>query len=299
MHTVALGSRRAAALVLLVLLSACGGGGSAPSLPAARPWAPGPGEPAVEVKLAAARALEAVGAPGEDDARSRLVAAGLEPGFADTAEALLGEGEASLDVVYPQLAGLTATEAAVMAVVDVHRVEGSEIVSERRTVDVRLTGGDGAWRATAVAADAAAPSGGDPSAAALALVASPTLDLPVTAADDLRRGAVDERVVELLASWVADGRSLGVTVFSRGHPNKVFGTDRTSNHATGRAVDIWSVDGVAIAADKQSDTVRALVADAVAAGANEIGAPFDSDGPGGDVFTNIVHEDHLHLAFEE
>lgn len=274
-----------------------------PALPPAQRWQPGPGEPAIEVKLAAARAVEAVGTYPEgkgtiEAARQRLAAAGLEQGFADTAAQLLGDSEATAEVVYPQLSGLATTEAGVMLVVDVTRATDDGVDVQRRTLDVRVAGGAGRWRATAIAVDTPAPSAAEPSEASIALADAAGLDLPDEAAADLRRGAVDERVVALLTGWVEDGIDLNVSVFSTGHPMNVFATDRPSNHTAGRAVDIWGVDGVAIAAAPASPLVRELVDRALAAGATEIGAPFDPDGPGGRVFTNTVHEDHLHIAFE-
>jgi len=275
----------------------------APVLPPVSPWQPGPGEPAIEVKIAAARAVEAVGtyAPGEgtiDAARSRLVAAGLEAGFADSAAPLLGSGEATVEVVYPQLSGLAPPEAGVMLVADLTRATDEGVDVQRRTLDVRVAGGPGAWRATAIAVDTPAPSAEQPSEASIALADADALDLSIEAAADLRRGAVDDRLVSMLTEWAADGIGLSVSVFSTGHPMNVFATDRPSNHAAGRAVDIWGVDGVAIAAAPEAPRVRELVDRALAAGATEIGAPFDPDGRGGRVFTNTVHEDHLHIAFE-
>lgn len=310
--------------VAVALVAACGlGGGDDPGASGARPtaptatvppaptttalartaqWEPGPGEPAVEVKLAAARAVEAVGnhRDGEgtvEAARARLAAAGLEAGFADSATLLLGPGQATAAVVYPQLSGLATSEAGVMLVVDIRRATDAGVEEVRRTLDVRVAGGAGRWRATAVAADPPAASGAA-SDAAIALADAPSLDLSVEAADDLRRGAVDERLVALLSQWVAEGIELGVTVFSTGHPANVFNTGRMSNHTAGRAVDIWAVGGAPMAGNRDSPVLRDLVARAIAAGATEIGAPFDTDGAGGLVFTDTVHEDHLHIAFD-
>ena len=308
-----------AALLVVGVLTGCAGDGGRPSrdaiasstssstsksdvLPPDARWEPGPGEPAIDVKLAAARAVEAVGTYEPeggtiDAAQERLAAAGLETGFADSAAQLLGSGAATADVVYPQLSGLAGAEAGVMLVVDITRASDGEVDVQRHTLDVRVASGPAGWRATAIAVDQPAPSD-DPSASSVELADSPVLDLPVEAGADLRRGAVDDRLVALLAEWASEGIELGVSVFSTGHPANVFATDRQSNHTAGRAVDIYAVGGRLIAANRESPVIRDLVDRALAAGATEIGAPFDPDGRGGRVFTNTVHQDHLHIAFE-
>ena len=267
--------------------------------PLPTPWAPSSaGEPAPEVKVAATAALQAVGTygPGEgtiDAARERLRVAGLEPAFADGAGPLLDpDGSGSIDVVYPQLGGLEPTEASVMVVA---RFVTSHPVT--RTIDVRLTSTPAGWRATAIASiGGEAPTTPGASLVALALLDDPRVDLPDSARWDLERGFVDDRVVELVRTLAVD-HALRVTVFGSGHPANVFGTDRVSNHTAGRGVDIWSIDGRPVSEQRDAPVILDIIERARAAGATEIGAPVETDGPGGIVFTNTVHHDHLHLAF--
>ena len=134
--------------------------------------------------------------------------------------------------------------------------------------------------------------------AALALLDEPRVDLPDSAQWDLQRGFVDDRVVELVRTLATD-HELRVTVFGTGHPANVFGTDRTSNHTAGRGVDIWSIDGRPVAEQRDAPVIVSIIEKARAFGATEIGAPVDTDGSGGSVFTNTVHHDHLHLAFRQ
>lgn len=168
-----------------------------------------------------------------------------------------------------------------------------------RTVDVRLERTAGEWQPVELAS-----VGGEPVTPPVdqpepvrALVAEPAVELPDSARWDLNAGLVDPRIVELLLGLAEDHR-LGVTVLASGHPLNVFATDRLSNHTAGRGVDIWSVDDVPVVDQRQADSpLRVLVERLVAQGVTELGSPFDLDGPGGAMFTNTVHQDHLHLAY--
>lgn len=267
------------------------------ALPA--PWVPSVNEPAPEVKVAATRVIQVVatyaaGGGSLDAARERLEAHHEEPAIADGAAALLDpEAAGTVDIVYPQLAGLEATEASVMVV-----ARFTTTTSTVRTVDVRLARGNAGWRATAIAS-----VGGEPppaprlTPARQALLDNPDVDLPDSARWDLEAGHIDDRIADLMLR-IAAGHRVRVTVFATGHPVNVFGTDRTSNHGAGRGVDIWSIDGKPVAEEQSSSAVASVVKLAIDAGATEVGAPVDSDGRGGIVFTNTVHRDHVHLAFK-
>ena len=314
------GVRRAFSLISVAVLTACTTSSATPdatdatsttvvattspssttTLALPLPWAPASaGEPEPDLKIAATRAVQALAtyAPrgGTVDAtRSRLRAFGEEPTLADSAASLLDPISAgTVEILYPQLGGLEPTEASVMVV-----AAFTSTTTVTRTVDIRLARTPSGWRATALAS-----LGGDPppasqaSMAARALLDEPSVDLPDTARWDLERGFVDDRVVELLRA-LATEHDVRVTVFGSGHPANVFGTERISNHTAGRGVDIWAIDGRPIAELRDSPVIRAVIERALASGATEIGAPIDTDGPGGIVFTNTVHHDHLHLAFK-
>lgn len=315
--------RHPAAVVLMIAVAACSSGSPAdpprgaettemsaepppssstststpPALPP--PWQPSSaGEPAPDLKVAATRALQAIGTYGVGDgtverARERLRAAGEEPELAEAAGALLDPNTSgSVEIVYPQLGGLEPTEASVMVV-----ARFTTATTVTRTVDVRVARGVDGWRATAIASDGGvAPSAPRLSDAARLLIDNTRVELPDSSRWDLEAGLVDDRVVELVQT-IAVNHDLRVTVFGTGHPANVFGTDRVSNHTAGRGVDIWSIDGRPVADQRDEPAVLAIIEMAEAAGATEIGAPVDTDGPGGIVFTNTVHHDHLHLAF--
>jgi hypothetical protein len=263
-------------------------------------WAPSATEPEPEAKVAAAGLVQIVGTYGRgggslEETQARLRDAGLAPSLADAVVPLLdADGAGSVEIVYPQLGGLEPTEASVMVVAR-FTIDGSSVV---RTVDVRLARTASGWQPTAIAS-----IGGSPpveqraSESALSLLDNARVELPDSARWDLEAGLVDDRVVELVRLLVERHR-VAVTVFGSGHPLNVFGTDRTSNHTAGRGVDIWGIDGVPVADQQQSPVIAAIVQLALDAGATEIGAPADPDGPGGTIFTNTVHQDHLHLAFK-
>lgn len=234
-------------------------------------------------------------------ASDRLVSAGHSPALSDAAGSLLRPAVASAaTIVYPQLGGLTATTASVMVVARVATKDaaGTEEVFTR-VVDVRMALKDAVWRVATVATDGSGP----PAVASLPpaltdLLADERIELPDSARADIRSGTTDLRVATLLTTLSQRWR-LSVAVLATGHPPNVFETNKVSNHTAGRGVDIWAVDGVSVAELGDSPTLRAVVDAALQAGATEIGAPFDTDGAGGKVFTNDVHLDHLHLAFRK
>lgn len=273
-----------------------------PDLPATQPWEPSAGEVAPEIKVAAARVIEALGnAPdGAAPPEQRLTAAGAEPRLAAAAGPLVPPAVPStVAVVYPQYGGLERSTASVMAVAEQTWVVDSALVSRSVTVDVRLKRGSAGWLVDqllpAETTDRAALT---LDGAAAQLAASPRVHLPDAAVADLAAGIVDARVVAALLELAAT-YELSVSVFRAGHPENVFGTDRTSNHTRGRAVDIWAVDGVPVVTMGLDDPLLLGFLDAVrSTGSDEIGGPVDPDGPGGKHFADDLHRDHVHLGFE-
>ena len=275
------------------------------TLPAAPPFTASPGEVVVEVKQPAADVVQllstyAADEAGVDDAKARLATAGFPPVVADQAAALLVPGTASSgEVVYPQLGGLTASRASVMVVVRQRLLAEGVVREVTRTVDVRVDLVGGRWWPVAIASVGGEPVERPADLAPLisALVDHPAVDLPDSARWDLYTGFVDPRLVGLLLDLAKD-HELGVTVLASGHPHNVFGTGRTSNHTRGRAVDIWSIDGVPVVDQRgPGSPLQALVQRLAQQGVTELGSPYDLDGPGGAMFTNLVHEDHLHLGY--
>ena len=275
------------------------------TVPAAVPFAGSPSEVALEVKQPAADVVQLLSTyPADranvDGARASLVTAGLDPLLAEQSGELIVPGAASSgEIVYPQLGGLTPSTASVMVVLRQHLLDGGVFREVTRTIDVRLELEEGNWRPVAIAS-----VGGEPveppvdvSPTISALASHPAVDLPDSARWDLYAGLVDQRIVELLLE-LAEDHELGVTVLASGHPANVFGTERTSNHTRGRGVDIWSIDGTAVVDQRgPASPLRDLVVRVAEEGVTELGSPYDLDGPGGITFTNLVHEDHLHLAY--
>jgi len=273
------------------------------TLPPARPWVASAAERHAAIKTRAAAAVQTLasyarGGGTPSGTRARLQAAGFKPDLVDGGAALLDPGITTVaDIVYPQIGGLTATEASVMTVTRIRSMDADGRVRETtRVIDVRLARSATGWEPTAIASVGAGPAAASVPPEVEAVLGTEALELPDSAVDDLRSARTDRRVVSLLQR-LAQRWQLRVTVLATGHPPNVFGSDRMSNHTAGRGVDIWAVDGVPVIEQQSSATLRAVVADALAAGATEIGAPFDTDGPGGKVFTNDVHLDHLHLAY--
>lgn len=212
------------------------------------------------------------------------------------------------EVVYAQVGGLSpsssATRCSILVVVlqRLARPDGAD-VAHRRSMDVRLRLLDGEW-----AVERLGDAGGEPvprparlSPPARAVVDNPRIDLPDSAVWDIYRSGIDHRLLTTMAA-LAEQAPYAVTCLRSGHAVHVFGTQRRSNHADGRAVDIWQVDGVAVVSQQPAtDTAAHALARRIydAGDVPELGAPWAFDGPGGRSFENDVHRDHLHVAFDE
>lgn len=276
-----------------------------PPLPAALPYAPAPGEVEPEAKTAAASFLQKVltydvGGGTVDRARLRLAGMASVPEVADKLAPLLRSGATGeADVVYPQLGGFVTTKASIMVVVRLRTLEAGLVETVTRTFDVRVEIRQGQWTVVDVAS-----LGGDPvprpstvSAAAAAVLDHPQIDLPDSARWDIHAGRIHDRVLQVLAS-IADAQPVGVTVLSTGHPIEVFATTQVSNHIPGRGVDLWKVGLPVIDQRGPDQPLRPLLERLLAEGVTELGAPFDIDGPRGANFANLVHQDHLHIAYD-
>ncbi|MDE0804850.1 MAG: hypothetical protein OSA99_16200 [Acidimicrobiales bacterium] len=237
--------------------------------------------------------------PSASDRVSTLV----DPTGIEAAEPLLvPDAASSVEIVYPQLGGLTPVKSSVMVVFrqTLLRADGEQRVT--RTADVRLDRTDGSWTVTSIDS-----IGGDSpseptvvSPAGKSVLDSATIDLPDSARWDIEAGRIDDRILRLLVE-LARAHTLSVTVLASGHPYNVFEASSVSNHTLGRGVDIWAVDGEPVVLQQHAGSpVQALVQGLLDRGAvTELGSPWDLDGAGSSIsFTNTVHEDHLHLAFD-
>lgn len=203
------------------------------------------------------------------------------------------------EIVYPQLGGATAQESSVMVVVaqTIGTADGG-VRTEVRTLDIRLEVVDGAWQLVEVAS-----AGGEPvprpetlSPAAEAVLDDPRIALPDSARWDIHAGHVADSLLELMTA-MAEREPYGVVVLETGHPFNVFGTDRISRHMAGLAVDIYRLGDRDVIDDRDEDgQTRAFVEwlydrDDV----RSVGSPWALDGFGGRSFTDLVHQDHLHV----
>lgn len=134
-------------------------------------------------------------------------------------------------------------------------------------------------------------------AAANHLLRNPRVVLTPNARADLEAGAVDPRLVSLLA-WVAERHTISITVFKTGH-SKYTRSGSVSNHYLGRGADIFIVDGQPVSA--WNARARQVVLEVAGIHGrlrpSELGHPFGAIGfPGG--FTDSDHDDHLHIGFD-
>jgi hypothetical protein len=136
-------------------------------------------------------------------------------------------------------------------------------------------------------------------ASSLALLANPRLILTPNARYDLRRDAVDPRILAVLAQLL-QSYTLKVSVFITGHSLYVEGTHKISNHIPGRAVDIFEINGEPVSRNSAAAlAVTAwLVNDDGPLRADEIGSPFEQFEPLPGAFSNAAHQDHIHIGYD-
>ena len=274
-------------------------------LPPSEPWSPTPNEVEPELKQAAADTLTALFSYEEGDgtveaARARLAGVPADASVADKAAPVLKpDAEGAVDVVYPQMGGLTASRASAMVVTRLRWRQDGVDQSEVRTMDVRLIRRSGEWRVEDLASTGGAPpeTPATPSAAAQRVLDHPKIELPDSARWDIASGLISDRVLTVMAT-LADAHAVKVAVLSTGHPHEVFGTGRTSNHTRGRAVDIWWVDGPVVEQRDPEGPLVEVIRQLLDAGVRELGAPIAVAGGQGASFADEIHQDHLHLGFD-
>lgn len=270
---------------------------STPTQPSLSPpvaWRPHENEVEVQCKLTAVHQVVAAltvdgGGPG------RSIPSALRPlrGHVEGVE------ESVVEVVYPQYGGLSRDrrQASVMIVLNLVAIANgsSTTTSTSMTIDVRLRRRD-SWRVTEVIIPKDRQRAAKVPDEAKQLLRSRQLGIPREARLDLASGRIDPKLMELMVE-LSQRWHLGVHVLRTGHPSNVFGTERTSNHTKGRAVDLWALDRIPVIAHDRAPW-RDVMEAAAGLGADEIGGPVDIGDPGPPYFTNDVHQDHLHVAFE-
>ncbi len=144
------------------------------------------------------------------------------------------------------------------------------------------------------------PDRGDRAAPAEAVLANPKIVLRPEAEADVQAGRVDPRVLAVLLALSERFSLAGVGPFVTGHSYYVAGTNRPSNHAFGRAVDIGTIDGELVSPPNGAARQAALALASLPAPLrpDEIGTPFSelSGLPG--VFSDADHQDHIHLGYD-
>ena len=130
---------------------------------------------------------------------------------------------------------------------------------------------------------------------ALRRLPSPRITLPPASSADVLSGQVHHCVLRALLSLSASF-TIGVSVLRSGHPTYVFGTGRHSDHARGRAVDTWQIDGHAVVSPATPRSlVVAYMQAAAAAGSDNVGGPYLLSGSA--YFSDATHHDHVHAGF--
>ena len=271
------------------------------ALPPTTAWRAGPGEPQPEIKQSASAFIETAGTwTGAAGPVATLRADGVAPEVAATATALEAPDAvaSTVRVIYPQYGGVTADRAAVMTLFEQNlETADGHTTSRQMVLDVRLARRpEGGWSVEEIKPLTSLGPGVPLSETAQAVLAEPRLELSAPARLDVSSGRMDDRLLQVLLGLAQD-RVLTLQVMHTGHIQTVYPTERLSNHAVGRAVDIRAVDGRPVADPATSREM--LIEVAVRAGqlgATEVGAPFDLNGDRTGFFTDIVHQDHLHIG---
>jgi hypothetical protein len=205
-------------------------------------------------------------------------------------------GSSAVQVIDAQYGGILTDAASVLVVTRSWRVVGGDIVEGGRTYDVRLVRSASGWRVTATHPSRPGAASTAPGAAARAVLASTTIDLPPAARADVLSGQVHDSVLHAMLT-LSRSFHLGISVVRSGHPIDVFGTDRPSDHPLGRAFDTWRIDGQAVV---DPSTPRRLVtrymAATAAAGSYNVGGPYLL-GSAPQWFSDDTHHDHVHAGF--
>ena len=219
--------------------------------------------------------------------------------LADAAEPLTHRGRWSRgQILYPQLGGLTDERTSVMVVT--RQAVGTGIEPEFsvvRTLDIRLRKVAAGWEFEALASAGGTFETVEDLRLAHAVAADPRIEMPDSARLDILGGEISPILLEMMLD-IADITPYGVTVMATGHPYHVFETNRVSHHTLGRAIDIHRVGERLVIDDRGPDsTTRALLQwlwenPRVI----QVGSPWDVDGGPGRAFTNVVHQDHIHVA---
>jgi cell wall-associated NlpC family hydrolase len=139
--------------------------------------------------------------------------------------------------------------------------------------------------------------GGSIEAATKALLANNNVDLPPGARSDLQGGVVDPRLVAVMTDLAKDHK-IGLSVIKTGH-SQFTTSGSVSNHFSGRAIDIATVDGSPVSPGNAAarDLVSEIAQLKGAIKPTEVGSPWPIGAPG--FFTDGAHQNHVHVAFDD
>jgi len=277
----------------------------AESLPQTKPWVAHPAEETPAAKLRATRLVETACAwePGESGvaaARRRIANRGYDPALVQGLAPLLSDGTAAaVEVVNAQYGGILPTTASVLMVVNQWVLgEDDRVKAGGTSLDVRLAlralEGRNVWTVTEVRPARPKQSVAEVSPVARRVLNDDRIGLPYAARLDIESGGISDSVLTAMRALAKDFR-YDVSVIQSGHPIRVFGTDRRSNHTDGNAVDVWAIDGRPVI--KGGPTVVRFMEAAADVGPYQIGGPSNLDGSGTLYFADATHLDHVHLGF--
>lgn len=221
----------------------------------------------------------------------------------EAAAPLTHEGQWSRgEVIYPQLGGLTDEKASVMVVT--RQTVGTGPDSDYtvvRTIDIRLVRGATGWEFDELASAGGVFDSIETLRLAHAVADDPRIDLPDSARIDIRAGEISPVLLQFMTD-LADQTPYAATVLMTGHPYHVFETDRVSHHTTGRAIDIYRIDGLNVIDDRDEGSATRELVEWILSDSNvhQVGSPWDLDGPDDPrSFRDVVHDDHIHVAVVE
>ena len=271
-------------------------------LPAVQQWQPASNDVQPDVKLRAARLIEAIGTwsrgqQGVATARLRVVAIGDNPQLVSATNPLLTPATAAVTKVdFAQYGGILADSASVLLVTEQWLADKDGVITHTGTTfDVRLSAASPSWTITAVNPAVVRPAATTLTAQARTALANPRLTLPFATQADIRSGTISTAVLRTL-NGLSKTHAITISILASGHPLDVFGTTRPSDHPIGRAVDISAIDGRPVIDPAGYRTVASVMREGVALGAYQAGGPVQLS-PSSVYFSDNTHHDHIHLGF--
>lgn len=266
--------------------------------------APNEAEPAAKepaVRLVKSLTAWSTGQSGAGPAAARAQATDIP---ADRAGALVAAAasflgaapEATSRVISAQYGGLTSDRASILVTYEQWTRDGQGTpVRGGSAADVRIARQGGGWTITELNAAAPGPAKSGPSSLVTAILGHRRIHLPPSAAADIAAGNLMPKPMQALLD-LAGRYEIDVSIVHSAHPTNVFATNRVSDHARKRAVDIWAVNGQAVvAASTPATVVDGFMRAAVDLGAYNVGGPRQLSGAA--YFSDRTHSDHVHLGF--